>query len=308
MIRITEPEGYSKYAISIYKSLGKVAYGWPNRDDLLTEVLVVKLGTFIGENVLNKFPNLNYIITPTTGLTHIDLQAIKQKGIKVFSLKDLVSKIDQIKSTSELTLALSIMINRNFGLYMGSIASGKQDIDREYLKGKEISVQTLGIVGLGRIGMHLYSYSAHLWGKTIGWDINPLNLMKLPLSDRTASLENLLQISDTVCLCVDLNKYSRRMINRDSLLTIKKGASIVNTSRGEIVDEEEIARAIINGKLFGYATDVLDSELSGSMFNSNLWKLSQNYNILITPHIGGCTLEAMDKTEILMAKYLREKI
>ena len=98
------------------------------------------------------------------------------------------------------------------------------------------------------------------------------------------------------------------MINRNSLLTIKKGASIVNTSRGEIVDEEEIARAIINGKLFGYATDVLESELSGSMFNSNLWELSKKYNILITPHIGGCTLEAMDKTEILMAKYLREKI
>ena len=87
MIRITEPEGYSKYAISIYKSLGKVEYGWPNGDDLLTEVLVVKLGTFIGENVLNKFPNLNYIVTHTTGLTHIELQAINQKGIKVFRNK-----------------------------------------------------------------------------------------------------------------------------------------------------------------------------------------------------------------------------
>ena len=230
MIRITEPEGYSKNAISIYKSIGKVTYGWPKRDDLLTEVLVVKLGTFVGENLLTKFPNLNYIVTPTTGLTHIDLKAIHQKGIKVFSLKDLLSKIEQIKSTSELTLALSIMINRNFGLYMGSISRGKQDIEREYLKGHEISGQTLGIVGLGRIGMHLYSYSAHLWGNTIGWDINPRKLIDIPQSDRAASLEKLLQTSDTICLCVDLNEYSRKMINRDSLLKIKKGASIVNTN------------------------------------------------------------------------------
>ena len=193
MIRIAEPQGYSKYAVGIYKSIGKVTYGWPKRIDLLTKVLVVKLGTFVDKNVLTKFPNLNYIVTPTTGLTHIDLQAIHQKGIKVFSLKDLVSKIDQIKSTSELTLALSIMVNRNFGLYMGSISRGKKDIDREHLKGHEISGQTLGIVGLGRIGMHLYSYSAHLWGNTIGWDINPRKLMEVPLSDRAASLEKLLQ-------------------------------------------------------------------------------------------------------------------
>ena len=157
-VLIIEPKDYSKRAVCEYQRLGTVWFGEAPAGCMdLVKVLVVRLGRSLDKACLGGYPSLRAIVTPTTGLTHIELAACEDRGIRIFSLADCRDAIDQLTSTSELTLGLIISLLRRIPMaHHGVLHEGCWDRDR--YRSRQLSNLTLGIIGLGRIGGHLATY------------------------------------------------------------------------------------------------------------------------------------------------------
>ena len=285
MIRIIEASNYSLDAIDLYQKIGPVQFGLQEGIDLQTIIIVIRIGHYINSSFLDRYPSLKYIISPTTGITHLDVDEIERHRIHLRCLRDVPDKILQIKSTSEMTLGMAILINRKLGKLVANLVSDSAFHSRLEYCGNELSVNSLGIIGYGRIGRHLYDYCQRIWGTSLVWDIDQNRLDDLPLKSRAKNLDELLKNSKTICLCVDLNQTSLHMIGENELASMPRGACLINTSRGEVVDESAIEAAIKSGHLGGYATDVLSNEDFANISSNRLWKLAmQGHNVLITSH------------------------
>ena len=242
MIRIIEPDNYSEEAIEIYRRLGKVNYNHATGQDIQTKVIVIRLNHYIGSEMISAYPNLETIISPTTGFNHIDVELIKKKNIRLITLKDIPDKLSIIRSTSEHTLMMAIAINRKFGLYMHSYKYGNTPgvSMRDSLRGKELSHQNLGILGYGRIGRHVYEMSQSIWKRVKVWDINKEIMKQCNPADIERSAHELFMFADTLCICINYSEQNKGYVGKELLKNMKKGSSIVNTSRGEIIDEKEV--------------------------------------------------------------------
>ena len=150
---ILESDDYSKNAITTYQSLGKVFLkndtNFSKKD---INVLIVRLGHMIDSEFLLKFENLKYIITPTTGLNHIDISACESKNIRIISLRDCMNKIKKVSSTVELTLGLLISLVRNMNSAINDVKINNA-WDRNKYRGFQLRDKKIGIIGLGRIGL-----------------------------------------------------------------------------------------------------------------------------------------------------------
>ena len=307
-IRILEDRGYSDRAISIYKGVGEVVYGDSKDTDELTDVLVVRLGALVGRRMMQKYPSLRYVVSPTTGVTHLELEQLDKSGVEVITLRDCYDEIGSISSTAEFSLMLILMINRGVSRFYSDLY-GSGIKGRMSYRGAEMSEKTLGIVGNGRIGRLLRSYTESLFGSVKSWDIDNKRMEEIEPSSRSGSLQDLCKEADTVCFCVDLNETSKKMIDSGLIGLMRSDVCIVNTSRGEIADESAILGALKDGRIGGYATDVIDKELSTDSNKSELIELSKGgYNLIVTPHIGGCTKQAMEKTEIIISREFIRRI
>lgn len=309
MIRILEHEDYSEAAISIYKSLGNVTFGYPESVDEVSRVLVVRLGHYIGNQILRKMPNLRAVVTPTTGLNHIDEEALSKQSIHLLYLGDVRDKIISITSTPEHSLLLILGINRRLGLFMNDCSSGSgipTYSQRERYKGKELSEQTLGILGTGRVGKRLISLSRSLFKEVVAWDIDREALKDLDV-EIARDVQDLFGRSDSLCICIDYRPENVAFVSDSLMRLMPEAGCLVNTSRGEVVDEKAVLTHLRSGRLFGYATDVLSKEQSADLSESSILKgCGEKLNLLVTPHIGGCTSSAMKKTEAIMAERLLE--
>lgn len=305
MFRILEPKEYSSEAISIYRLMGPVAFGYPDSVDDVSRVLVVRLGYYIGCEILRLMPKLRAVISPTTGLNHLDTKALEGKSIKVLYLGDVRDRIEEITSTPEHTLLLALGINRRMGVFMHDCTSQSRlptFYQRDQYKGKEVSEQTLGILGAGRIGRRLISLSRSVFHKVITWDKDEHALLGLE-EYRTRDVEQLFRQSNTLCICIDYRIENRGFVSDSLLSFLPEGSCLINTSRGEVVDERAVLSDLRSHRLFGYATDVLSEEQSTDPADSPVIRaFNEGLNVLVTPHIGGCTSTAMEKTEIIMAE------
>jgi len=154
-ILVTEPENYSLVALETYRSLGEVDLGPLDNDALASkvagyDVLVIRLGHVIGRALLEKTGKLKVVVTPTTGLDHIDLDTAAEKQVTVLSLKGETEFLRSIPATAELTWGLLLALVRHIPQAYPSVLKGEWQRDR--FRGHDLSGKTLGIVGLGRIG------------------------------------------------------------------------------------------------------------------------------------------------------------
>ncbi|MEP7164108.1 MAG: NAD(P)-dependent oxidoreductase [Ferruginibacter sp.] len=299
-----EPNGYSEKAIESWKQKGYnyKASGW---DEISNSsffedvyVLIVRLAKKIDETVLNKFPNLTHLVTATTGLDHINLVTVKARGIKLVSLKGHDDFLQTIPSTAELTWALLLALIRNIPAANEDVKQGNWDRDR--FRGYQLKGKQLGIIGLGRTGKKVANYAK-------AFDM-PVQYFDPYVTDgsfkKVDQLETLLGSSDIISLHIHLNEETQQLISERSLAHIKKDCLLINTSRGNVLDEEAVARALISKKIKGVATDVLSNELD-DIRASPLWKAQQkNENIIITPHIGGASRDAMWACEEFVVEQL----
>lgn len=302
-----EPKDYSNEAQKIISEIGHISKGPLKRSDLIKKIsnydaLIVRLSHKIDEEIISCSKNLKIISTATTGLNHIDIDFAHKKGIEIHSLKNEIEFLNEIHATAEHTWALIISLIRNIPIAARSVLNG--DWDRDEFKGQELNGKTLGIVGLGRIGKKIAKYGICFGMKVIAYTKNPKeNYENIQILE---SLDSLLNKSDIISVHVPLDSTTYKMFSRDKFSKMKKNAFFINTSRGEVVDEDALINSIKENRLMGAALDVIQNEIvyMDKKISKVVDYAKNDKRLLITPHIGGATFESMEKTEIFMAKKL----
>ena len=239
-----------------------------------------KQNYMLDKNTLGAFKGT--ILTASTGLNHIDIKYCEEVGIKVLSHKDDMELLNQLPSTAELAFGLMLSIVRNIPSSFDDVKLGGWDYDMHM--GNQLQGKTIGIIGYGRLGKMMETY-CNAFG------------MNVKIHDPYKGFDNLDDVlkSDIISLHVHVNDETRHMIDKKILTLIPKKSYIINTSRGEIVDEDDIIWSLRKGHLKGYATDVITDEYGDRHNSPILQGIKEGLNILVTPHVGGMTWEGQQK-------------
>ena len=305
-ITIAEPENYPPEARAILENLGIVTEGPFDRRTLQaslenTDILVVRLGHLINAEIFDYAPRLKAIVSATTGLDHIDSQVASKLSVSVISLKGETEFLETIHATAELTWALLLAVLRNLPQATNSVRDGNWDRDK--FRGQEACGKRLGILGLGRLGRMVAGY-----GKAFGMTVSAYDPYTYNWGDKIIRCPNigaLLKTSDVLSIHLPLNEETENMISTEELSLLPNGAIVINTARGAILDEAALAEAIRSGQIAGVGLDVLANENSEKSSNSPIVKIAKTHaNVIITPHIGGAVVDAMEQSEIFMAQRL----
>lgn len=239
-------------------------------------------GYILNKSIL-KGSSINLINTASTGLNHINLNDCKKLGIKVISLTKDIRLIKKLPSTSELAFGLMINLIRNIIQSFNSVKKNQWNY-APYI-GQEIASLKIGIIGLGRLGNYMAKFS-----KAFGMKVFYHDPFKKNFKYKKVSLQKIMKICDVISVHLHLNKNTKYMINKDLLKSTKKKPVIINTSRGELVDEKDIVWALKKKLISGYATDVIEKEFD-DIKKSPIIKNINKFNIIVTPHIGGMTYQ-----------------
>lgn len=301
-----EPHGFSPRAKSILQSVGNVRELTTDFADLdsslpYIDALIVRLGFQIDIGIIERADRLRFIATATTGLDHIDTECAEHHGIQVLSLRGERDFLRSIPATSEHTWGLLLALARNLAPAFESVK--RHEWNRDAFRGHDLCGQTIGIIGLGRIGQRVAKYANAFDMQVLAYDPNVGAASGVTLVTR---LEDLLSQSGIVTVHTPLNDDTIHLIGKREFEHMKDGALLVNTARGAIVDNREMLRSLQCGHLGGAAIDVVEDERSTrrSLSEALIDYAKLHRNLLITPHIGGATYESMESTEIFIARKL----
>lgn len=271
------------------------------------EIVFTRFKDPIDSGFLSRFPALQFLVSPTTGISHINLAECAKRNVEVVSLRNCKEHLHDIRSTSEFTILLILSVLRRFHQACRDLHETSIQFRMSY-RGSDLSGRSVGIVGFGRIGRHVYEYLLAFGANPIVWDLDDLRLSALPEEHKANSLESLLASSEILTLHVDLNHTSHGLINKKCLSLLPHGAALINTSRAEVIVKNDLLQSIQSGQLSAYAADVMWDESAPTLDHDLLQLEAQGFNVLLTPHIGGCTLSSMEATELLVAKYLVQRL
>ena len=239
------------------------------------EIVLIRSKTKVTREYIDSAPGLKMVIRGGVGLDNVDLPYAKEKGIRVENTADASTT-----AVAELAFALMIALPNHVAKADASMREG-QWLKKE-LKRTELSGKTLGILGLGRIGLALAQRARAFGMKVLGW--HP-DVYFTDWAEICSSLDEVLERSDYVSLHMPLTAGTKGMIDRTALARMKDGAYLVNTARGQIGEEQDIVDAIASGKLAGYATDVWYSDPPEHT------PLTAAPNTVLLPHRGASTQE-----------------
>lgn len=298
-----------------------VAFNWNFSNDFqkienghLMSVIWIDMKIKVGMDLLSILPNLKFIVSPTTGVTHIDATAIRERGVELISLKGESKFLQTISASSEYAWTLMLSVWRKLPLFMRSSYVGIGE--RENFTSRQLSNRTIGIIGFGRIGRQLSVY-ANSFGMNVVFVDPYISKQKgaLDLPERATPLKSVLelcQVSDVVMVAashLEKDASSYPIIGHRELSFMKEDAVLVNIARGSLIDETSVAQFIRSGKLMGFATDVLSMEEVHSDVDSPLPSLAdEGFNVIVSPHIGGMCADAYFLCQIQVAKKLIEKL
>tara|TARA_B100001093_G_scaffold467985_1_gene487573 strand:+ start:2904 stop:3794 length:891 start_codon:yes stop_codon:yes gene_type:complete len=239
------------------------------------DVVLLRFNHFLNFKSKTK---IRYILSPTTGLTHINDKFKKNPKFKIFNLKDK-SFLKNIRASSEFTLFLILATVRKF-----------KSINQKRKIGMEINNKTVGVIGLGRIGICVAKFCSLLGAKVIYFDQKKFKDNRF----KKSSLNLLLKKSDIISICIPANTGNINFLSKSKIKLVKKGVVIINTSRGEVVDERYLFE-LAKKKFLYYSTDVIQNE---QFIKKNKYlKLNKIQNIFVTNHIAGLTEESIYKTD-----------
>lgn len=260
------------------------------------DVLVFRSRLKIDKDVIDRGARLKVLARYGIGLDNVDVDYAISKGIAIVN-----APTASCISVAELTIGLMITVARNLYLHIDSVKKGF------WSKGKYIGMElygkTLGIIGFGKIGSRVGVYAKAMGMRVLAYDIRDVALEVEMIGGKQVNLDTLLRQSDVITIHVPLTPQTYHMINDRTLGMVKDGAIIVNTSRGEVVD----LRALLNHveRLGGIALDVLDEEPPRS---AHVLELIRHPKVVVTPHIGAETAEAMNRIADEIADNILEAI
>lgn len=305
-------EGFAPKAKKILAECGSVDYLSLSLPELAAkiadyDILVMGLTPKINSKVIDEAVKLKIIAVPATGLDHIDEDYAVSKGITVLSLRGEKEFLSEISCTAELAFGLIIDIMRKISASAASVKNHQWK--REEFTGRTLKGKILGIVGFGRLGKMMAKYGQGFSMEVLAFDpkVNQNELKERNVRD--VSFADLLEKSEIISIHVPLTPQTEGMFSEKEFQLMEKSPYLVNTSRGKIVNEIDLLEALDNGRVVGYAADVLagETEFENGFSSHPLIEYARIHNnVIITPHIGGMTFEAREATDIFIARKIRD--
>lgn len=263
------------------------------------EIISIFIQSKVTARVLDHFPNLKVIAIRATGFDNVDLNHAKEKNIMVVNVPAYGSH-----TVAEFTFGLILSLSRKIPQAIERVRE-EVEFNHEGLKGFDLYGKTLGVIGTGKIGANVIKIAKGYGMIILAYDVYPNEQLAKTFEFQYLPLEQLLKESDIVTIHVPATPQTYHLINKDNIHAMKKGALIINTARGDVIETEALYKAISCGYLKGAGLDVLEGEanlsedLTKDEFEPTIMKniledsyLIKNPNVVVTPHAAFYTTEA----------------
>jgi D-3-phosphoglycerate dehydrogenase len=275
-----------------------------DKPELLAEVeaLFAPLGFPVTATRMDACPHLRVIVSNTTGVPHIDLDVASARDIAVCALHDEQAFLDTITPTAEHTIGLMLAVWRRIPAAHAAAVAGHWD-RRPWGAPRMFSRMRLGIVGFGRLGRKVARI-----GEAMGMQVQYFDPH---VSGGAGSLFDLARASDILSLHAAATSATRGLVSREVLNALPRGALVVNTARGELLDADALLDLLESGHIHAAALDTVSGEydpgFAAELSSSRLASYARDHdNLILTPHIGGSTVDAWGETEaFVIAKAAR---
>jgi D-lactate dehydrogenase len=266
-------------------------------------VLSVFVGSRVDRQLLDACPDLRLVATRSTGHDHVDLEACADRGVAVANVPTYGEN-----TVAEHTFALILALSRN--VHKAWVRTQRGDFSIAGLRGFDLRGRTIGLIGVGHIGLHTAKIARGFGMHVLAADPRPQPLLAELVGFRYVGLEALVASADIVSLHAPLVPATRHVVDRELLKRFKRGALLVNTARGGLVDTEALLWALDEGILAGAGLDVLEGEelltedrrrLALERDEASLRVLVENQllagreDVVVTPHIGFDSIEAVQR-------------
>lgn len=282
----------------LLSSIGKLTIlSDPSKEDIISadkdfEIIFTnpnKSKIFIGEELFSDWNNLVCVCTASTGTVHIDKDFLKKKQVKLISLTKEYDVLSGISSTAE--LAFTIMMASLRKIIPANKSVHEEIWDYELFVGRQMDKLNICVFGYGRLGKMFANYSKVFGSKVFVYD--PYKKIPNDFIGLTSIDDNLKDI-DVISIHMHVNEETKNFFNKTFFKKLKPSVLIVNTSRGELVNEDDLIEFLESNPQAKIASDVLSGEIFG--FNkSKLYQYSKKSSqVLLTPHIGGMTIDAQE--------------
>ena len=295
-MKIIVADKISERGIALLKETGWIIV-LPAATALAAEIadadgLVVRSATKVNRELLEKAPKLRVIGRAGVGVDNVDMEAATNRGVLVMNTPG-----GNAVSVAEHTFALMLALARSVASSNTAIQAGRWE---KSSSGVELRGKTLGLIGLGRVGIEVAKRARVFGMDVIAYDPYVTQAAAREVEVELLPLEDVLKRADVISLHTALSPATEKMINAAAIAQMKKGARLVNCARGELIDEVALAEALKSGQLAGAAVDTFAKEPPK---DSPLIGLP---NVIATPHIAGSTAEAQEQVGTLIAQQVRD--
>lgn len=253
--------------------------------------LIIRSGVKVTKKVIDSASKLKIIARAGVGVDNVDLKAAKAKGIIVEN-----TPFGNVNAAAEHTITLMMMLAKH--ILHAHMSLKKGEWERKKFIGTELKGKTLGVIGMGKIGMIVANVAKSLGMNVVFSDPYLSEERAEELGVKKVDFDELIKTSDYITVHIPLTEQTKGMIAKPQFGMMKKGVKILNVARGGIVNEKDLAEAIKEGKVAAAAIDVWENE---SPHDSELLKLEQ---VIATPHLGASTKEAQENVGIDAAQQL----
>src|SRR5689334_20091457 len=254
--------------------------------------IIVRSATKVDSEAIAAAPRLKVVARAGVGLDNVETAAATARGVMVVN-----APTSNIVSAAEQAIALLLAVARNTAAASAALKAGEWK--RSKYTGVEVSGKTVGVVGLGRIGVLFAQRIAAFGTRLIAYDPYVQPARAAALGVRLVGLEELLRESDFISIHLPKTPETVGLIGEKELQIVKPGVRIINAARGGLVDEQALADAIADGRVGGAGIDVFTKEpcVASPLFEFD--------NVVVTPHLGASTAEAQDKAGLAVARSVR---
>ena len=257
------------------------------------DAIIVRSATTVDRALIEAAPRLRVIARAGTGVDNVDVEAATARGIVVMNAPGA-------NSISVAELAIGLMLSLSRAIPAADSAMKKAVWDKKRLTGAELRGKTVGIVGLGRIGQEVAARARSFGMTLVAHDPFISEVVADSLGVTLMSLDEVCAAADYLTLHIPVTPETRHLINAERLARCKPGVRIVNTARGDLIDEQALADAIQSGAVAGAALDVFEKEPPSD------WTLAKLPRVVATPHIAASTVEAQELVGIETAAAVRD--
>lgn len=310
---ILEPDHFSLKAIECLSKEFEVEKFEYNSDDEASvkealkgfiedkDAIFIRLAYEINDELLERAKKLRFICSPTTGLNHITTTkaSMNQHGenapITIVCLKGEAEFLSTIRATPEHTFGLAMGLLRNYSGAMKSLSN--DEWNRDLYRGEEMFLNSVGIIGFGRVGRIIAGYYQAFGSEVSYYDIQEIEKVPEGVTCE-ASLEDLIQNNNIIHMCASYSDEYREYFDK-KYFSMLDGKYFINTARGELLQEDDLIQYVNTGAYKGIAIDVLSGEAEAGFEEKYnlLLAAADGKNVIITPHISGATFSSMARTE-----------